>query len=297
MIRGEEIWLSRRFPSNFALVSDRATQVHRESPAIARRGGPSGSFADFDLIPLLLTRAKATGDRDATIKEWTNYLAEVGFESAHIEHDAPNTPLAPRVAADAWRFAERMELLDVDGITPTGEESASLAVEDMPRCLQALVPILAQGVERELRGRGGFDTLGLLREAVGKLAETTNLWARVIPGLLPIEIGAIVHWAPVEPSRAIDLVGNIESWRDVPMHKAGGPPDPKVPMAVHVERHFESVYEFYLEQPLACRANTLIVRRGTCACEAPCLVPDFQGVRPWRGGLLSHPNIKVKGNM
>ena len=142
-----------------------------------------------------------------------------------------------------------MGLLDVDGLTRTGEESASLAFEDMPTCLEALVPILAQGVEGELRGRGGFDTLGLLREAAGKLAETTNLWARVIPGLLPIEIGAIVHWARVEPRLAIDLVDNLESWRDVPMHKEGGPPDPKVQMEVHVERHFECVYEFYLEYP------------------------------------------------
>ena len=200
MIRGEEIWLSRRLPSDFALVSDRATQDHDEAPAIARRGGPSGSFADFDLIPLLLIRAKDTGDRDATIKDWTSYLADVGFESAHIEQDARNVPLAPRVAADAWRFAERMGLLDVDGLTRTGREIASLAAQDMPRCREALVPILAQGVEKELRGRGGFDTLGLLCEAAGKLAETTNLWARVIPGLLPIEIGAIVHWARVEPS-------------------------------------------------------------------------------------------------
>ena len=45
------------------------------------------------------------------------------------------------------------------------------------------------------------------------------------------------------------LVDNIESWRDVPMHKAGSAPDQSVPMEVHVERHFESVYEFYLEQP------------------------------------------------
>ena len=81
----KEIWLSRGFPSNFALVSDRATQAHYESPAIARRGGPSGSFVDFDLMPLLLRRAKDTGGRDATIKDWTNYLAEVGVESAHIE--------------------------------------------------------------------------------------------------------------------------------------------------------------------------------------------------------------------
>ena len=204
-------------------MSDRATQDHDEAPAIARRGGPSGSFADFDLIPLLLIRAKDTGDRDATIKDWTSHLAEVGFESTHIEQDDANTPLAPRVAADAWRFSERIGLLDVDGLTRTGREIASLAFEDMPRCLQALVPILAQGVEGELRGRGGFDTLGRLREAAGKLAQTTNLWVRVIPGLLPIEIGAIVQWARVEPSRAIDLVDNIESWRDVPMHKAGGP--------------------------------------------------------------------------
>ena len=97
MIRGEEIWLSRRFPSDFALVSDLATQDHDEAPAIARRGGPSGSFADFDLIPLLLTRAKDTGGRDATIKDWTNHLADVGFESAHIEQDDAGTSLSRRV--------------------------------------------------------------------------------------------------------------------------------------------------------------------------------------------------------
>ena len=278
----EGIWLSRRFPSNFAFVSDRTTQVHCESPAIARRGGPSGSFVDFDLMPLLLIRAKGTGGRDATIKDWTNYLAEVGFESAHIEQDAPNTPLAPRVAADAWRFAERMELLDVDGLTRTGREIASLAAQDMPRCLEALVPILAQGVERELRGRGGFDTLGLLREAACKLAETTNLWACVIPGLLPIELGAIVHWARVEPQRAIDLVDNIESWRDVPMHKAGGPPDPSVPMEVHVERHVESVYEFYLEQPwLAEQTPSSFAEEHTLAkLLAWCRTFKERGVRP-----------------
>ena len=112
----------------------------------------------------------------------------------------------------------------MDGPTRKGEQSASLAVDDMPRCLQALVPILAQGIEKELRGGGGFDALGLLREAAGKLAETNYLWARIIPGLLPIEIVAIVHWARVEPQRAIDLVDNIEGWRDVPMHKAGARP-------------------------------------------------------------------------
>ena len=31
------------------------------------------------------------------------------------------------------------------------------------------------------------------------------------------------------------------------MHKAGGPPDPKVPMEVHMERRFANIYEFYLE--------------------------------------------------
>ena len=230
------------------MVSGDARKVEH-APPLAARGGPSGNFSNFDLVPLLLVRARGTKDREATIKDWTNHLSEAGFDSRHNEQDASNAPLAPRVAADAWRFVQRMGLLDMDGITHTGREIASLAARDMPRCIEALVPILAQGVERELRGRGGFDTLGLLREAAGKLARTTNLWACVIPGLLPVEIAAIVHWARVEPQRAIDLVDNIESWRDVPMHKAGGPPDPSVPMEVHVERHVESVYEFYLEQP------------------------------------------------
>ena len=196
-------------------------------------------------------------------------------------------PQTPGVSFSAWDCSTWM------GSRTQAEKSRPSRPGICPGALKHLCRYWPRAWKGSCAAEGGFDTLGLLREAAGKLARTTNLWACVIPGLLPVEIAAIVHWARVEPQRAIDLVDNIESWRDVPMHKAGGPPDPSVPMEVHVERHVESVYEFYSGATLACRANTLIVRGGTYACEAPCLVRAFQGARPGRGGVLSRPNIKM----
>ena len=78
------------------------------------------------------------------------------------------------------------------------------------------------------------------------------------------------------------LVDNIESWRDVPMHKAGGPPDPKVPMEVHVERHVESVYEFYLEQPWLAEQppSSFAEEHALAKLLAWCRIFNERGVRP-----------------
>ena len=60
-------------------VSDRDGQDHDGAPAITKRGRPSGSFLEFDLVPLLPFRAKNTRGRDATNGDWTNNLADVGL--------------------------------------------------------------------------------------------------------------------------------------------------------------------------------------------------------------------------
>ena len=73
--------------------------------------------------------------------------------------------------------------------------------------------VLRKGLEANLQGRGGVSMLDMLRAAANALWESKNLWARSCPELLPIEVGAIVHWARTNPSRAVALVEKIETWR------------------------------------------------------------------------------------
>ena len=76
----------------------------------------------------------------------------------------------------------------------------------------------------------------------------TNLWARECPGLIPAEVGAIVHWACVDLRHATELVDNIVSWRDAAMHRYEAP-DPGAPAGVNTELHVDVVTDFYLEHP------------------------------------------------
>ena len=104
-----------------------------------------------------------------------------------------------------------------------------------------------RGLEANLLGRGGASILDLLRAAANTLWESKNLWARTCPGLLPIEVGAIVHWSRVNPSRAVELVEKIETWRDVAMHSVHRPPSSTASKEANAERHFDAVLKFYLE--------------------------------------------------
>ena len=53
---------------------------------------------------------------------------------------------------------------------------------------------------------------------------------------MPIEVGAIVHWACIDFRHAESLVKDIEINRDVAMHR-GGAPGPDVSIEANRERH------------------------------------------------------------
>ena len=93
-------------------------------PLIGIRGGPSRVFVDFDLLPDLMARSVQTRTRERTIESWTTHLEAVGFEARHIDPESvpESLSLAAMLASDAWRFAERMGLIDVDG--PTARRGA-----------------------------------------------------------------------------------------------------------------------------------------------------------------------------
>ena len=219
-------------------------------PTLALRSGLSGVFVDFDHLPALLADMDPAGDRGATVARWSALLEKIGFDDRHIDPDEyPVAQTEATLAAEgAWRLAECMGFIETGLLTDSGREVAALADLDAASRYKALAPVLAVGVESALVGQDGVPIVPLLRRAAQCLAATRNLWARECPGLVPTEIGAIVHWACVDVRRAQILVRDIEINRDVSMHRVG-PPDPDAPAGANAERHFERIVEFYLEHP------------------------------------------------
>ena len=148
----------------------------------------------------------------------------------------------------AWRLANRIGLVRDGQATEAGQAVAALAGIDAEARQVALAPLLKPGIEAAFAGQGGRPIIPFFERAAQCLAASTNLWVRVYPALMPIEVGAIVHWACIDFRHAESLVRDIEINRDVAMHK-GGPPNPNIAIEANRERHFERVMEFYIEQP------------------------------------------------
>ena len=215
-------------------------------PTLALRGGLCGEFVDFGLLPALVSELNPEGDGPA-VSRWAGLLDEWGFDARHIDPDDGRS--ASAIAAEgAWRLANRIGLVRDGQVTEAGQAVAALAGIDAEARQKALAPLLRPGVESALAGQGGKPILPLLERAAQALAESTNLWVRVCPALMPIEVGAIVHWACIDFRQAESLVKDIEINRDVAMHR-GGPPDPDVAIEANRERHFERVMAFYMDQP------------------------------------------------
>ena len=219
-------------------------------PTLALRGGLSGLFVDFDLLPDLFAGLDQSSERTAAVALWSAFLEASGFDSRAIDpHEFPVEQPAATLAADgAWWLAERLGFIASGTLTDLGREVAAFAELDSASRRESLAPVLAKGVESVLLGQDGLPIIPLLRRAAERLAASTNLWARECPGLVPVEVGAIVYWACVDAQRAHILVRDIEINRDVAMHRVG-PPDPDAPAGANAERHFDRILEFYLEHP------------------------------------------------
>ena len=220
-------------------------------PTLALRGGLSGLFVDFGQLPdLLADPGQSPGERGEAIPRWAAFLEAAGFDVRAIdphEHPVPQPP-AVLAAEGAWRLAERLGFAVAEDLTDAGRQVAASATLDPSRRREAMAPVLAQGVEAALRGQDGLPIIPLLRRAAQTLAMSTNLWVRTCPGLVSVEVGAIVYWACVDARRAQNILRDIEINRDVAMHRVGLP-DPNFSIRVNLERHFDRVLEFYADHP------------------------------------------------
>ena len=220
-------------------------------------------------MPELLAAAGASrGSREEVTSDWSRHLDQHGFNSAHIDKSdvTRGASVAAAVAADAWRFSERLGLIDSDGVTPEGSRLSALAgspgVDNVRR---ATVAVLARGVARQLRGTGKLEVLPLLRAGARALATTTNLWARQCPGLIPVEVSSLIHWGSVDAERAQRLLSSLVTWRDVAMHPYGEPED-SAPPQINANRHFEAVSAFHLSHPWLGERAPLSSAEETATC-------------------------------
>ena len=92
----------------------------------------------------------------------------------------------------------------------------------------------------------GLPIVPLLQQGAQVLSKTTHLWAIHCPGLLLIEMDALIYHACVDAEYAQQLPDYLISWRDTAMHPVGFP-DPDCPTDRNSMTHFEHVTDFYTE--------------------------------------------------
>ena len=107
-------------------------------------------------------------------------------------------PSVVRTAVGAWRLANLTGLLTPEGLTDLGHRvvDRTADVEDA----------LAVGVRECMIGQDSIEIVLLLQRGASMLAKTNHVWARCCPGLLPVEMEAIVYWACVESPRCLKLL-------------------------------------------------------------------------------------------
>ena len=105
---------------------------------------------------------------------------------------------------------------------------------------------LAVGVRDCMIGQDGIEIVPLLQRGASILARTNHVWARCCPGLLPVEMEAIVYWACAAAPRCLKLLDELILLRDVAMHQRREPPDSRASNTENAGIHEERVTNLYL---------------------------------------------------
>lgn len=215
---------------------DPANVIPMRPPAVAMRRSLNGHFVDFPMLPLLLRKARRLAERETMQDCWSEHFERKGFDSECQRLD--DSADAGRMAQDVWRLANFCGLLDAEGLTGAGRQLAARKIN--------LAETLAHGVRWNLIGQDGQSIIVLLLRGAAKLAATDHPWARFCPGLLTLEMSAIVYWACINGRKCERLLSDLVTWRDVAMHRYGEP-DPGLSAEEGAAVHFKAMSDFYLE--------------------------------------------------
>ena len=213
------------------------------------QAGLARAFAEFWLLPDLLA---AWTPGAAPPESWVRLLEREGYTVDHIEDEQlPEGPdLASIMAADAWRVARWLELLDDGGVTDAGSRVAQVAQVPFETRNEAAWrdthATLAQQIRTCYRGAGGASIADLLQTGANVLAEAEDVWTRFCPGLLLAEIEALLYLAHADAERAIALASDlakhrVRAMRDYP------PPMEAVDEILNMSAHADAVSRYFIE--------------------------------------------------
>ena len=166
--------------------------------ALAEGPGLVHAFAEFALLPDLLKLVQ-TGDAPG---DWQALMHEAGLNMSHVlDRDIGTTDPVSYMADDAWRLAERLELVDPTaprGLTQTGRTIAEMSPNpprvrsDPSRDTFGLRVMLGGGIESHYQQTHGILIAQRLRDAVRGVARIDSLWTRYLPGLLLAEFDFVL---------------------------------------------------------------------------------------------------------
>ena len=213
--------------------------VPEHLPPVATRRGLNGYFVDFYLFPELLYRTQRLRGKDAIQRSWADFLIHNDHDE-HYQALEVQPPSVARTTVHAWRLATLTGLLDQDGLTELGQRVVDRTAD--------IEDALAVGVRDCMIGQDGIEIVPLLQRGASILARTNHVWARCCPGLLPVEMEAIVYWACVASPRCLKLLDELILLRDVAMHQRREPPNRRVSNTENAEIHEEGVTNLYLTQ-------------------------------------------------
>ena len=241
----------RRDPS--ATTDSRSWQDEPYNPDDYVQYGLVRAFTDFHLLPDLLACAvQVNCEPSATLRDWTHYLSVHVQNVRHMDpNDVPTGAARYRfLAQDVWHLANRLHLLTPNGISAAAQPLAAIATTPMAERTegqnQTVTRILGKLITDHYLGEDGIPIVPLLQKGAQVLSETTHLWAIHCPGLLLIEMDALIYHACVNAEYAQQLADQLISWRDTPMHPVGFP-NPYQPLEPNSRTHYEHVTDFYTE--------------------------------------------------
>ena len=172
---------------------------------VDERHGLTLAFTDFHLLPEML--ARVPGSQGPGIpRSWHRLLSEFDYNMDHLENDedADLEDDQMELAMDAWRLAIGLELVSEEGLTRKGIDLAQLAEEpredrtaDNTRFLRET---LAEQILECYLGES-ISIATVLQEGAKRVADSQ--WAEYCPGLLLIEVQALIGLSHREPKRFV----------------------------------------------------------------------------------------------
>lgn len=172
---------------------------------VDRRFGLTLAFVDFQLLPLLLGMSPFRLSPDSPLRGRAQFESGLYYNTDHLEDDEDGSPEPGRkeLEMDALRLAIGLELVSNEELTGKGNDLAQLDPFD-----DADAGILRATLAEQILGcylKESVPIATVLREGAERLADSE--WAQYCPGLLLIEVQALIEYAHRLPERDAALPG------------------------------------------------------------------------------------------